>query len=69
MPDSTKPGILQFQFRRRVLLRRIAGKFKNLATVCDPLSIPVVSPNGTAGVDLAHIVGFATVAIPRLIFR
>jgi len=68
VPDPAKPGVLQLQFRRRVFLGRVAGKFENLATVCDPLSIPVVSSNRTAGVHLAHIVGFASVAVPRLIF-
>lgn len=69
MTDSAKPGVLEFQFGWQVVLRRVSGKFQDLRTICDSLSVAVMSAYRTAGVDFGNVVGFAPVAIPRLIFR
>jgi hypothetical protein len=67
--DPAKPGGLEFQLGRNATLRRIAGKANNLTALLNPNSIAVMSWDRTATVDLAHIVSFASVSIPRLILR
>jgi hypothetical protein len=68
MTDPTKPGILELQLGWKVVLRWVSGEFENLATVCDSLGIAVMPIYRTARVDIDNVVGFASVAIPRLIF-
>jgi hypothetical protein len=68
MTDPTEPGVLQLQFRRQVIFGWVSGELQYLRTICDSFSVPVMSVYRTAGAYIDNVVGFAAVAVPRLIF-
>ena len=69
MTDPAKPGVLQFERGGNLLLWRISRKLQHLRAICHSLCVAMMPREGTAGIDFHNVVGFASVAIPRLIFR